>query len=93
MEQQSVYKKQQKLTGVQFLMELPNFAAICISAILSHSLLVWLDFIDSLGNVMSELLVIILSRKMCRDLRYEYNYGVGKIEAMTTLLCDSIQAK
>ena len=91
MEQQSVYKKQQKLTGVQFLMELPNFAAICISAILSHSLLVWLDFIDSLGNVMSELLVIILSRKMCRDLRYEYNYGVGKIEAMTTLLCDSIK--
>ena len=58
MEQQSVYKKQQKLTGVQFLMELPNFAAICISAILSHSMLVWLDFIDSLGNVMSELLVI-----------------------------------
>lgn len=91
MEQQSVYKKQQKLTGVQFLMELPNFAAVTVSAIISHSLLVWLDFIDSLGNVMSECLVVILSRKISRDLRYEYNYGVGKIEAMTALFCESIK--
>ncbi|MCI5751061.1 MAG: cation transporter [Oscillospiraceae bacterium] len=91
MEQQSVYKKQQKLTVMQFLMELPNTAAVTVSAIASHSLIVWLDFIDSLGNAMSELLVILLSRKMCRDLRYEYNYGVGKIEAMTALFCDSIK--
>ncbi|MGN0648828.1 MAG: cation diffusion facilitator family transporter [Oscillospiraceae bacterium] len=91
MEPRSVYKKQQKLTAVQFLMELPNLVAVTVSAIASHSLIVWLDFIDSLGNAMSECLVLLLSRKMSRDLRYEYNYGVGKIEAMTALFCDSIK--
>lgn len=90
MEQQSVYKKQQKLTFLLILMELPNFVAVSISAIVSHSLLVWLDFIDSAGNVLSECLVMILSRHISRDLRYEYNYGVGKIEAMTALFCESI---
>lgn len=64
---------------------------VTISAIASQSLIVWLDFIDSLGDVMSNCLVVILSRKISRDLRYEYNYGVGKIEAMTALLCESIK--
>lgn len=91
MKEQTVYKKQQKLTGVQFLMEMPNLVAVTLSAIASHSLIVWLDFIDSLGNALSEFMVIVLSRKMCRDLRYEYNYGVGKIEAMTALFCGSIK--
>ena len=90
MEQQSVYKRQQKLTFLLILTELPNFVAVTISAIVSHSLLVWLDFIDTAGNVMSECLVVILSRHISRDLRYAYNYGVGKIEAMTALFSESI---
>ena len=90
MEQQSIYKRQQKLTFLVALMDLPNLIAVTISAIASHSLLVWLDFIDSVGNVMSECLVVILSRHISQDLRYAYNYGVGKIEAMTALFCESI---
>lgn len=90
MEQQSVYKKQQKLTAVGALMELPNLIAITISAIVSHSLLVWLDFIDSAGNFISECLVVILSRYMSRDLKYTYNYGVGKIEAMTAMFSEGV---
>ena len=90
MEQQSVYKQQQKLSFLLVLAELPNFAAVTISAIASRSLLVWLDFIDSAGNVLSEGLVAILSRHISRDLRYAYNYGVGKIEAMTALFSESI---
>ena len=35
-------------------------------------------------------LIIFLSRKLRKDLRYEYNYGVGKIEAISSLLCDSM---
>ena len=27
---------------------------------------------------------------MTKDLRYEYNYGIGKVEAISSLLCDSI---
>lgn len=91
MEKQSVYKKQMKLSGIQFLLELPSFLAITVSAVLSGSLIVWLDFMESLGSAVSEGMVVLLSKKMSRDLRYEYNYGIGKIEAMTALFYDGIE--
>ena len=34
--------------------------------------------------------VIFLSKKLTKDLRYEYNYCVGKIESVASLLCDGI---
>ena len=82
--QQEAYKKQESITGLQFLTELPNFVLVLASAVASHSLIVWLDFVDTLGNLLSEAIVAAQSRRMSRDLRYEYNYGVGKIEALTT---------
>ena len=89
--QQGAYKKQQKITGLQFLTELPNFVLVLLSAIASHSLILWLDFVDTLGNLLSETIVTVQSRRMSRDLRYEYNYGIGKIEALTTFFTDAIE--
>ena len=89
--QQGAYKKQEKITGLQFLTELPNFALVLLSAIASHSLILWLDFVDTLGNLLSEAIVTVQSRRMSRDLRYEYNYGVGKIEALTTFFTGAIE--
>jgi divalent metal cation (Fe/Co/Zn/Cd) transporter len=40
--------------------------------------------------LVSLVLVVILSKKLTKDLRYEYNYGVGKIEAIASLLCDGM---
>ena len=91
MEQQSVYKKQEKMTFLALLAELPNLAAVTVSAIISQSLLVWLDFVDSLGNVLSCSLVTILSHRLTKDLRYTYNYGIGKVEAMTALFSEGIE--
>lgn len=79
------------ITGLQFLTELPNFVLVLASAVVSHSLIVWLDFVDTLGNLLSEAIVAAQSRRMSRDLRYEYNYGVGKIEVLTTLFTDAIE--
>ena len=89
--QQGAYKKQQKITGLQFLTELPNFVLVLLSAIASHSLILWLDFVDTLGNLLSETIVTVQSRRMSRDLRYEYNYGIGKIEALTTFFTSAIE--
>ena len=89
--QQEAYKKQESITGLQFLTELPNFVLVLASAVVSHSLIVWLDFVDTLGNLLSEAIVAAQSRRMSRDLRYEYNYGVGKIEALTTFFTDAIE--
>ena len=40
--------------------------------------------------LISLILIVILSKKLTKDLRYEYNYGVGKIEAISSMLCDSM---
>ena len=89
--QQEAYKRQQRITGLQLLSELPNFVLVLLSAIVSHSLIVWLDFVDTLGNLLSEVIVTVQSRRMSRDLRYEYNYGVGKVEAQTAFFTGAIE--
>ena len=40
--------------------------------------------------LISLVLIVLLSKKLTKDLRYEYNYGVGKIEAIASLLCDGM---
>ena len=90
MSNKSGYKQQQSLSIAQLLAELPSFLAILISAILSRNLLVYIDLLDSSMYLVSLVLTVVLSKKMTKDLRYEYNYGVGKIEAIASLLCDGM---
>lgn len=84
------YKKQQKLSFLQFIVDLPGFIAVLVSAIVSGSMIVWVDALDCLGYVLRSGMITLMSRKLYNDLRYEYNYGTGKIEAMVALLCDGI---
>ena len=86
----SGYKQQQNLSIAQILAEVPSFAAVLVSAILSRNLLVFIDLFDSFMYLISLSLVVVLSKKLTKDLRYEYNYGVGKVEAISSLLCDGI---
>ena len=84
------YKKQKNLSSAQFLAELPSFIALVASAILSRNLLVFIDLFDSFIYLISLGLIVVLSKKLTKDLKYEYNYGVGKIEAISSLFCDGI---
>ena len=90
MSNNSGYKKQQNLSIAQLMAELPNFVAVVVSAILSRNLLVYIDLLDSSMYLISLGLTIFLSRKLTKDLRFEYNYGVGKVEAISSLLCDGM---
>ena len=90
MSNKSGYEKQQNLSIAQILAELPNFVAVVVSAILSRNLLVYIDLLDSSMYLISLGLTIFLSRKLTKDLRFEYNYGVGKVEAISSLLCDGM---
>ena len=84
------YKQQKNLSIVQFLAELPSFVAILVSAILSRNLLVFIDLFDSFMYLISLGLIVVLSKKLTTDLRFQYNYGVGKVEAISSLICDGI---
>ena len=86
----SGYKQQQNLSIAQILAEVPSFVAVLVSAIFSRNLLVFIDLFDSFMYLISLSLVVVLSKKLTKDLRYEYNYGVGKVEAISSLLCDGI---
>ena len=90
MSNKSGYKQQQNLSIAQLLAELPSFVAVLVSALLSRNLLVYIDLLDSSMYLVSLVLIVILSKKLTKDLRYEYNYGVGKIEAIASLLCDGM---
>lgn len=91
MEQKTVYRKQKRLARLLFFVSIPDVAAVAYFAIAARSLIEWLDLIDSAVLMLGVLIVFLLSRKMTKDLRYEYNYGTSKIEALTALLCETLE--
>lgn len=90
MSEQSGYKNQKNLSFGQFLSEVPNFIAVLISAIVSGSLITFVDLLDSFGNLLRTGITSVLSKKLVKDLKFEYNYGVGKLEALSSLMCEGI---
>ena len=90
MSNKSGYKKQKRLSTVQLLAEAPWFITNLLSAIFSGTILLYVDLLDSLSYIIRNAMVILLSGKLSKDLRYEYNYGVGKIEAISSLFGDAI---
>jgi divalent metal cation (Fe/Co/Zn/Cd) transporter len=90
MSHESGYSEQKNLSSVQLLAEVPTLIETLLSAVFSNALLLYVDLLDSLGYIIRYALVIILSKKLSKNLQYEYNYGIGKIEAISSLLCDGI---
>ena len=90
MSNESGYTEQKNLSSVQLLAEVPTLVETLLSAIFSQALLLYVDLLDSLGYIIRYALIIILSKKLTKNLEYEYNYGIGKIEAISSLLCDGI---
>ena len=90
MDEKNGYKSQLKLSTLNLLGELPNFIALLISAITTKAVLVFVDLIDTAGNVFRNILVVLISWKLRKDLKYAYNYGIGKIEALAAMICDTV---
>ena len=90
MSNESGYSEQKNLSSIQLLAEVPTLIETLLSAIFSSALLLYVDLLDSLGYIIRYALIIILSKKLSKNLQYEYNYGIGKIEAISSLLCDGI---
>ena len=90
MSEKTGYKQQRNLSSVQLLAEAPFFIVNLLSALFSGTILLYVDLMDSLSYIIRNAMVILLSNKLSKDLRYEYNYGVGKIEAISSIFGDGI---
>ena len=90
MSEKTGYKEQRNLSAVQVLAESPFFIVNLLSALFSGTLLLYVDLMDSLSYIIRNTMVILLSNKLSKDLRYEYNYGIGKIEAISSIFGDGI---
>ena len=84
------YKEQKILSSVQLLAEAPFFIVNLLSAIFSGTVLLYVDLLDSLSYIIRNAMVSLLSNKLSKDLRFEYNYGIGKIEAISSIFGDGI---
>lgn len=83
------YQIQQRVSLIQFLAKLPNFILITISAAMTSSLILWMDFIDSFGVLLNIFVIFVMTGKLKNNISFQYNYGVGKIEAISAIFGDS----
>lgn len=86
----NLYDKQMKVSITQFFAKIPNFIFVLISALLSGNLIMYLDLIGSSNSVVHNGFLVFMSKKLKKDLRFSYNYGIGKIEAISSLCCEII---
>lgn len=65
----STYKAQSKVSFLGFLSELPNFVAVIVTAILTKSLIMWIDLVCSFCNILRTGFATLITRKMDKDVK------------------------
>ena len=81
-------KKQHDVALVLIFWRLPEFVTSFIAATASGSAVVWLEFIENASILLPGVLIAFLTKKLNRNLKYVFNYGTGKVEAITALSCE-----
>ena len=82
-------RNQEKIALLLILWRLPEFFTSLIAACASGSVIVWLEFIENASIMIPGIILAVLSRKLNKNLKYVFNYGTGKVEAITALCCEA----
>lgn len=85
-----IYKEQKKIAVIGILAEIPNFILILISAIVTGTLVIWLDFFDSFCNVSRESFVTGFSLKMEKNSVKYTRDSVRRMEERSSLVIDIV---
>jgi cation diffusion facilitator family transporter len=80
-ERQKAFRGQSAVALSGILLELPNLIVIYTLAFLSGSLMLLMDAFDSTSNIIQSGILFFLSRRMRKSEAFQYDYGMGKIEA------------
>ena len=84
------YEQQEKTARASFLMGIPGFLGLIATLAMTWSVVTLVDFLDTACNLICDGFVCFLSSKLKNNLKYEFNYGVSRIESLSSLCCDSI---
>ena len=85
-----IFESQQNVSLTAVLLELPNCIALGVLSILSGSFMLKLDVVESISNTIQAGISFSLSKKLQSDERFKYDYGMGKIDALGSLISTSI---
>lgn len=86
----TAYKEETKTAFVNFLSEVVNYVAVIATAIVTMSLSIFMDLINSTCNLLRTGFCTFLAKKLQKNLNYKYNYGTDKLETLSMLFCDAL---
>lgn len=81
-------KREQKIALLMVLGKLPVFFTSFLAASVSGSIVVWMEFVENVSILFPGIILMVLSHKLDANLKYKFNYGPGKVEAITALSCE-----
>lgn len=84
------YSKQLRISQINLFIALIGFIFALYAFISSEAALVVLNLILAISCIVRNLLLITVSSRLQKNLTMKYNYGVGKIEDMVSLIVNTI---
>ena len=74
------------LSAIDFFIQLPNFFIILGVALFSNSSIVWVDLVNTFGNVLKNIILLSAMWSLCRNNNPEYSFNTGKYETFFTMI-------
>lgn len=82
------YAEARRLAMLLTVWQIPNIVTNLAAALANRSMVLWMEFIETLTIVLPALLLVAVVLFLRKDLKYQFNYGTGKIEAFTALIIE-----
>lgn len=82
------YKDEMKASLINFISEASNFVIIITTAVVTLSISIFMDLINSTCNVLRTGMCTFLSVRLQKNQSYKYNYGTENLETVAMLLCE-----
>ncbi|WP_408069925.1 cation diffusion facilitator family transporter [Butyrivibrio sp. JL13D10] len=87
--QKNVLDEQKKVALLLIIYRIPEFITSLIAAAASGSMVVWLEFVENASILIPGIIIYILSIRLNKNLKFRFNYGTGKVEAISALCCET----
>lgn len=83
-------KKLREISFRSMLAEFPNLVVVLISAIMSNSMIVWVDLIGSFSAELHSAVIFLITRKIGKIADDSWHFDVARLEVMASFICDLI---